>query len=184
MRKVHLFWSRKFMEEKVAVERKRETMSRRINLIGVCAISVLCILLLFASHRFTSNSYTTEYFKPRERNANLRLLNAHKFYGYVDSSPGVRPVEERFRCFGLNRAQYGTGLGERATTEGKVVFWGLGGSFELGWTERHVEGYDVWFYLTEKLSRLLQVDDGMWLVHRHYCSCLLKLAYICLQTDA
>lgn len=61
--------------------RQQETMSRRINLIGVCAVSGLCILLLFASHRFTSNNYATEYFKPRERNANLRLLNAHKFYG-------------------------------------------------------------------------------------------------------
>ncbi|XP_058840683.1 uncharacterized protein LOC131696159 [Topomyia yanbarensis] len=73
--------------EKV-VERLRGKMSRRINLIGVCAVSGLCILLLFASHRFTSNSYATEYFKPRERNANLRLLNAHKFYGTKSFSAG------------------------------------------------------------------------------------------------
>lgn len=70
-----------FMEKVVLVKPREEIMSRRINLIGVCAVSGLCILLLFASHRFTSNNYATEYFKPRERNANLRLLNAHKFYG-------------------------------------------------------------------------------------------------------
>ncbi len=59
----------------------RERMSRRKNLAGLCAATVVCILLLYASQRYTSNSYGTEYFRPRERPANLRMLNSHKYYG-------------------------------------------------------------------------------------------------------
>ncbi|XP_053664323.1 carbohydrate sulfotransferase 1 [Anopheles marshallii] len=59
----------------------RERMSRRKNLAGLCAATVVCILLLYASQRYTSNSYGTEYFRPRERPANQRMLNSHKYYG-------------------------------------------------------------------------------------------------------
>uniref|UniRef100_A0A2M4CPV5 Putative carbohydrate sulfotransferase 5 n=1 Tax=Anopheles darlingi TaxID=43151 RepID=A0A2M4CPV5_ANODA len=57
-------------------------MSRRKNLAGLCAVTVGCILLLYASQRYSSNNYATEYFRPRERTGtNLRILNSHKNYG-------------------------------------------------------------------------------------------------------
>ncbi|XP_052866590.1 carbohydrate sulfotransferase 5 [Anopheles cruzii] len=60
---------------------RRERMSRRKNLAGLCAVTVGCILVLYASQRYTSNSYGTDYFRPRERTANQRMLNSHKYYG-------------------------------------------------------------------------------------------------------
>ncbi|XP_049529729.1 carbohydrate sulfotransferase 5-like [Anopheles darlingi] len=60
----------------------RERMSRRKNLAGLCAVTVGCILLLYASQRYSSNNYAAEYFRPRERTGtNLRILNSHKYYG-------------------------------------------------------------------------------------------------------
>uniref|UniRef100_A0A182J7N5 Sulfotransferase domain-containing protein n=1 Tax=Anopheles atroparvus TaxID=41427 RepID=A0A182J7N5_ANOAO len=61
--------------------RAHERMSRRKNLAGLCAATVVCILLLYASQRYTANNYGTEYFRPRERTANQRILNSHKYYG-------------------------------------------------------------------------------------------------------
>ncbi|XP_058126700.1 carbohydrate sulfotransferase 5-like [Anopheles ziemanni] len=62
--------------------RTRERMSRRKNLAGLCAIAAVCIVVLYASQRYTSNNYSTEYFRPRERTANQRILNSHnKYYG-------------------------------------------------------------------------------------------------------
>jgi hypothetical protein len=56
---------------------KIDKMSRRINLIGVFAISGLCILLLFASKQLTNS---TDYLKPREggRNGIPRLMSSSR----------------------------------------------------------------------------------------------------------
>lgn len=54
-------------------------MTPRFNLIGVFAISLLCILLIFVSQRFASNSYyATEYYKPGDKQGSrLSKLNKH-----------------------------------------------------------------------------------------------------------
>lgn len=53
-------------------------MTPRFNLIGVFAISLLCILLIFASQRFASNSYyATEYYKPGDKQG-YRLSKSNK----------------------------------------------------------------------------------------------------------
>lgn len=57
-------------------------MKPRINLIGVCAISALCILLIFASHRFSTTNYATEYYKTGAKN--YRTNNNYKY----DSASG------------------------------------------------------------------------------------------------
>uniref|UniRef100_A0A182Q212 Sulfotransferase domain-containing protein n=1 Tax=Anopheles farauti TaxID=69004 RepID=A0A182Q212_9DIPT len=59
----------------------REKMSRRKNLAWLCAITVVCLLLLYANQRNTSNGNGTEYFRPREHTGILPLLNAHKYHG-------------------------------------------------------------------------------------------------------
>lgn len=56
-------------------------MTPRINLIGVCAISILCILLIFASQRFTTTNYATEYYKPGDMKG-LRLGKNGKNYNH------------------------------------------------------------------------------------------------------
>ncbi|XP_063704748.1 carbohydrate sulfotransferase 5 [Culicoides brevitarsis] len=55
-------------------------MAFRLNLVGVCTISVIFILSLLASYRFTSTSFTTEYFRPREGAALLRNTKNYKSY--------------------------------------------------------------------------------------------------------
>lgn len=59
----------------------RHTMkSRRINYIGLCAVSILCLLLILASHRYTYNSYvSTDYYQQLPAaSANHLLLADHQ----------------------------------------------------------------------------------------------------------
>lgn len=64
-------------------------MTPRINLIGVCAISVLCILLIFASHRFSTTNYATEYYKTgADMRAAMRFAKNYRNYKY-DSGAGT-----------------------------------------------------------------------------------------------
>lgn len=75
-------------------------MTFRINTIGLCIISITCILLIFASHRFASINYATEYYKTSaERSGNLRFPKSsrhggpmhhgsHRFYDPSFSSGG------------------------------------------------------------------------------------------------
>lgn len=52
--------------------------SRRINYIGLCAVSIVCLLLILASHRYTTNSYISTDYYQLPASSNSLLLAEHQ----------------------------------------------------------------------------------------------------------
>lgn len=70
-------------------------MARRINSIGLCAIVLLCILLIFASHRMTFSPFTsnesdaTNQFNHLGHISDHRRANNGKYYQIMQGGGGV-----------------------------------------------------------------------------------------------
>lgn len=69
-------------------------MTPRINTVSICAITLLCILLIFASHRFTSINYTTDYYKTGDPKQSFRFTKTgkHLNHKYFDIGSGTAPT--------------------------------------------------------------------------------------------
>lgn len=60
---------------------------RRINYIGLCAVSIICILLILASHRYTSNMYISTDYYHLPASSNSLLLAEHQRQSNPKHSP-------------------------------------------------------------------------------------------------